>query len=228
MNRKYLVIASLIAWSFAGAGCDPPPSPSPSAEPVADSRPSPPNGIILAFGDSLTAGLGVPAVEAYPARLERKLREAGLAFRVVNAGVSGETTAGGLRRVDWILQNRPDLVILELGANDALRGLDPLQAEKNLEAIIEKLMAQEVRVVLAGMKVPPNYGPDYTRAFEAIYPRLAERYRIPLIPFFLDGVAARPELNQPDGLHPTGEGYRVVVDRIWPLIKPLAEEIPVR
>lgn len=176
-------------------------------------------GTIVAFGDSLTAGLGVSAEEAYPAVLERKIAEAGFSFRVINAGVSGETTAGGLRRVAWILKNRPDIVILELGANDGLRGLDLMQMEQNLAMIIEGLQAEGVRVVLAGMKVPPNYGKTYSQAFEETYVKLADRYRLPLIPFFLDGVASKPLLNQADGLHPTAKGYRIVVERIWPIIK---------
>ena len=178
---------------------------------------------IVAFGDSLTSGLGVAANEAYPAVLERKIKEAGYPYRVVNAGVSGETTAGGLRRVDGVIRSRPDIVILELGANDGLRGLDPAQVEKNLSAIITQFRKKNIQVVLAGMKIPPNYGKAYGDVFERIFPRLAERYRVRLIPFFLDGVAARTELNQADGLHPTAKGYQVIVDRLWPVIEPLLE-----
>ncbi|MFZ5876420.1 MAG: arylesterase [Nitrospirota bacterium] len=176
---------------------------------------------IVAFGDSLTAGFGVPSEDAYPSRLERRLREEGYAYRVVNAGVSGETTAGGLRRVDWVLKSRPSLVILELGANDGLRGLSPEQTRENLARIIEGLRDAGVTVILAGMRVPPNYGDEYARAFEAVFPALATRYQLPLIPFFLDGVATDPALNQADGLHPTSDGYRVIVERIWPRIRPL-------
>lgn len=179
--------------------------------------------VLVAFGDSLTAGFGVPADDAYPALLDRKIKEAGYPFRVINAGVSGETTAGGLQRVNWILKNRPDIVILELGANDGLRGLDVRQTEKNLSMIIEKLQSQNVRVVLAGMKLPPNYGREYTDAFEKIYPALAARYRLTLIPFFLEGVAAQSRFNQADGIHPTSEGYRIIVDRIWPLVERLLQ-----
>lgn len=180
--------------------------------------------VIVAFGDSLTAGFGVAASEGYPAALEEKLKDAGYSYRVVNAGVSGETTAGGLRRVDWVLRSRPEIVVLELGANDGLRGLDLIQTEKNLAAIIERLQEAGAEVVLAGMKMPPNYGKEYTEGFERIFPRLAARYRLTLIPFFLDGVAAQSNLNQADGIHPTGEGYRVIVDRIWPIIKPLLKK----
>lgn len=177
--------------------------------------------VILAFGDSLTAGYGVAASDAYPARLERLLRAHGFSYRVINAGVSGETTAGGLRRVDWVLQSRPHLVIVELGANDGLRGLPPAAMRDNLGAIIERFQAAGATVVLAGMKAPPNYGAAYGRAFAAVFPDLAAHYRIPLIPFFLEGVAGQDRYNQPDGLHPTSEGYRLIVERIWPVIRPL-------
>ncbi|MBI3805667.1 MAG: arylesterase [Nitrospirae bacterium] len=177
--------------------------------------------VIVAFGDSLTAGLGVAPNEGYPAVLEQKLRAAGYSYRIINSGVSGETTAGGLRRVDWVLRSRPDLVILELGANDGLRGLDLGETEKNLAAMIERLQKTGAVVILAGMKLPPNYGRGYTEGFEKIYPRLAARYHLTLIPFFLDGVAAQSNLNQADGIHPTAQGYRIIVDRIWPVIEPL-------
>jgi acyl-CoA thioesterase-1 len=176
---------------------------------------------IVAFGDSLTAGLGVAADEAYPARLQRRLDEHGLHYRVINAGVSGDTTAGGLRRVDWVLKSRPDLVILELGANDGLRGLDLQETKANLERIIRRCQAASVRVVLAGMKLPPNYGIEYTKGFEAIFPALAKQYRVTLIPFFLDGVAGSASLNQADGIHPTSEGYRIIADKVLETVKPL-------
>ena len=176
---------------------------------------------LVAFGDSLTAGLGVPVNDAYPARLERRLRDQGFAFRVVNAGVSGDTTAGGLRRVDWVLKTRPRIVILALGANDGLRGLPPERTRDNLAQIIERLQAAGTTVVLAGMRVPPNYGDDYAAAFGTIYPDLARRYGLALIPFLLEGVAANPALNQSDGIHPNAAGYQVIVDRIWPILRPL-------
>lgn len=175
---------------------------------------------LVAFGDSLTAGFGVSVADAYPARLERRLREHGFSYRVINAGVSGDTTAGGLRRVDLVLKTRPRVVILELGANDGLRGLPPERTRDNLAAIIERLQAGGATVVLAGMRVPPNYGEPYASAFAAIFPDLARRYGLPLIPFFLDGVAADPALTQDDGIHPNGEGYRVIVERIWPVLQP--------
>ncbi len=182
---------------------------------------------IVAFGDSLTAGLGVAQEDAYPAQLQRRLEEAGYRYRVINAGVSGDTTAGGVRRVDWVLNSKPSIVILELGANDGLRGIDPAQTRANLDTIIQRLQAAGVTVILAGMKLPPNYGKDYTARFAAIYPELAAQYRIPLMPFFLEGVAAREGLNQADGIHPTEAGYRVIVDNMFTtlqrfLVKPVA------
>jgi len=176
-------------------------------------------GVIVAFGDSLTAGLGVAADKAYPAQLAKKLNTNGYPYKVVNAGVSGETTAGGLRRIHWILKSQPDIVILALGANDGLRGLSLLEMEKNLSKIIQALQKEKIRIVLAGMKIPPNYGRRYTNGFEAIYSKLAERFDLTLIPFLLDGVAAIPTLNQADGIHPNARGYGIIVDRIWPTIK---------
>ncbi len=180
-----------------------------AAPPSADDRP-----IIVAFGDSLTAGLGVAADETYPAQLQRRLDALGLRYRVVNAGVSGETTAGGVRRVPWILRSRPEIVILELGANDGLRGLRVDETRGNLEQIIQQLQRSGVQVILAGMKLPPNYGKEYLEGFGRIYPELAARYQLPLIPFFLEGVAASHMLNQADGIHPTAQGYRVIVDTV--------------
>lgn len=181
---------------------------------------------IVAFGDSLTAGFGVPAEESYPAQLQRKLDRAGYRYRVVNAGVSGDTTAGGVRRIDWVLKSRPDIVILVLGANDGLRGLALAQTRANLEEIIKRLQAAGVTVVLAGMKLPPNYGSDYTKRFAALYPELARIHRLPYLPFFLEGVAAKTALNQADGIHPTGAGYRVIVDNMMPVLEPLLAKVP--
>ena len=178
---------------------------------------------IVAFGDSLTAGLGVPPDQSYPAHLQRRLDAAGYVYRVVNAGVSGETTAGGVRRVSWALNGKPVIVILELGGNDGLRGLSLKETKANLERIIQQLQQASVTVVLAGMKLPPNYGQDYTGGFEALYQALAKQYRLTLIPFFLDGVAGSSSLNQADGIHPTGEGYRLIVEKVFPTLEPLLE-----
>ena len=171
---------------------------------------------LAVIGDSLTSGYGLAVHEAFPAQLERRLRELGLEITVLNAGVSGDTSAGGRARIDWVLGDRPHFAIIELGANDGLRGIDPVDVEVNLAAIIERLQAREVAVMLAGMYAPPNLGRDYARAFNAVYPRLAERYGVALYPFFLDGVAAEPSLNQDDGIHPTAEGIAVIVERILP------------
>ena len=176
---------------------------------------------IVAFGDSLTAGLGVAADATYPAELQRRLDALGLRYRVINAGVSGETTAGGLRRVPWILRSKPEIVILELGANDGLRGLRVEETKANLEHIIQQLQQSGTQVILAGMKLPPNYGNDYLSAFERLYPDLATRYRLPLIPFFLEGVAASNTLNQADGIHPTARGYRAIVEMMLGRLQPV-------
>ena len=175
---------------------------------------------IVAFGDSLTAGLGVAQGEAYPAQLQRRLDQAGYHYQVINAGVSGDTTAGGVRRVDWVLNSNPSLVILELGANDGLRGIAPEQTRANLEQIITRLQGAGVKVVLAGITLPPNYGADYIQRFNAIFPDLARKHRVVLMPFFLEGVAAQAGLNQADGIHPTAAGYRMIVDHLMRVLEP--------
>ncbi len=177
--------------------------------------------VIVAFGDSLTAGLGVPAEQSYPSLLAERLRAEGYAYRVVNAGVSGDTTAGGLRRVDWALRLRPDIVILELGANDALRGQDLSAVRANVDQLVARFQEGGARVLVVGMRLPPNYGPRYGGGFQRIFEEVARRRRAALMPFFLDGVAGVPRLNQADGIHPTAEGYRVVLDRLWPYLRPL-------
>jgi acyl-CoA thioesterase-1 len=179
---------------------------------------------IVAFGDSLTAGLGVSPDDAYPGQLARWLRERGLAYEVINAGVSGDTSAGGLRRVEWILKTQPRLVILELGANDGLRGQPLKETYENLKGIIEGLQAKGVIVVLAGMRLPLNYGDDYTEEFSNLYERLAKEYDVPFIPFFLEGVATHRHLNQRDGLHPNAEGYSIVVQNVWRTLQPILKE----
>jgi acyl-CoA thioesterase I len=177
--------------------------------------------VIVALGDSLTAGLGVGADEAYPALLQARLRRDGFAYRVVNAGVSGDTSAGGLRRIDWALRLSPAVVIVALGANDGLRGQPPEALRDNLTRIIERARAAGARVLLAGMRVPPNYGDDYARAFAGVYPAVAKATGVPLAPFLLDGVAGNPRLNQADGIHPTAEGQRRIAEVVWPYLKPL-------
>jgi acyl-CoA thioesterase-1 len=178
---------------------------------------------LLFFGDSLTAGYGVDPDEAYPALIQRKIDDAGRPWRVVNAGLSGETTAGGLRRLDWILRQRVDLFVIELGGNDGLRGIDPATTRSNLVAMIERIRQRypDVVVVLAGMQLPTNMGPDYTQAFAAIYPEVAKEEQTALIPFLLDRVGGIPSLNQADGIHPTAEGHRIVAETVWHALQPL-------
>ena len=176
---------------------------------------------IVAFGDSLTAGYGLPASEAFPAQLQRALSAKGFAVNVVNAGVSGDTSAGGLARLDWSVPDDTDAVILELGANDALRGFDPAIPRKALGTMLHRLGERNIPVLLCGMVAPPNMGDDYSRAFNSIYPDLAAEAGAILYPFFLTGVAADPKLNQGDGLHPTAAGVAVIVDRILPQVEEL-------
>jgi len=179
--------------------------------------------VIVAFGNSLTAGFGVAPAESYPALLAARIEAEGYLYRVVNAGVSGETTAGGLRRVDWALRLNPDIVILELGANDGLRGQDLAKVRANLEGLVQRFQQAGARVLIAGMRLPPNYGKRYAGDFERMYRAVAQKTGAVLIPFFLDGVGGNPRLNQADGIHPTGEGYRLIVERLWPHLRPLLE-----
>ncbi len=180
-----------------------------------------PQPIILAFGDSLTAGFGVGIEESYPSRLEELLKKNGFPHKVINAGVSGDTTAGGLRRINWLMKQNPQIVILELGANDALRGLPIPAMESNLSDIIEICKKQNSKVLLVGMKAPPNYGEEYSKEFEKTFQKLAKKLKTPLVPFLLEGVAAKREYNQGDGIHPTSEGYKIVVKTVWEYLKPM-------
>lgn len=178
---------------------------------------------ILALGDSLTAGFGLAPDQAFPARLEKALRAEGREVSVINAGVSGDTTAGGRSRLDWALAVKPRLAIVELGANDGLRGLDPNLTHANLDAILRRLKADGVPALLAGMRAPPNYGKAFEAEFKAVFTRLAAEHDVVFYPFFLDGVAGDPALNQPDGLHPTARGVDVIVSRILPSVRKLLE-----
>lgn len=180
---------------------------------------------LVALGDSLTAGLGLAPAEAFPARLEAALRERGHDVSVINAGVSGDTSAGGLARLDWSLGGDADGVIVELGANDALRGISPAQTRDNLDRLLAKLDERGVGVLLAGMLAPRNLGGDYAREFDAIFPDLAERHDVVFYPFFLDGVAMVRELNGDDGMHPSGAGVEVIVERILPSVEGLLARI---
>lgn len=178
---------------------------------------------LIFFGDSLTAGYGVDPDEAYPALIQRKLDDAHRPWRVVNAGLSGETTAGGLRRLDWILRQPVDVIVIELGGNDGLRGIDPASTHANLLALIKRVRERhpDARIVLAGMQLPTNMGPDYTRRFAEIYPAVARESHATLIPFLLEGVGGVPSLNQADGIHPTAEGHQIVAETVWRVLQPL-------
>jgi acyl-CoA thioesterase I len=180
---------------------------------------------IVFFGDSLTAGygLGDPGTEAYPALLQQKIEAAGLNWRVVNAGLSGETTAGGLRRVDWILRQHVDIFVLALGANDGLRGVNPAVSRTNLQQIIERVRAKypQAKIVLAGMQMPREMGDDYIREFQAMYPAIAKEHDLTLIPFLLEGVGGQREFNQPDRIHPNTEGHTVIAETVWKRLRPL-------
>ncbi|MEM9557638.1 MAG: arylesterase [Acidobacteriota bacterium] len=199
----------------------------PASEPVADpAAEAPDDEIVLVFlGDSLTAGFGVAEDEAYPALIGEALRADRQPVRVVNAGVSGDTTAGGLRRLDWVLRQRPDLVVVVLGGNDGLRGLDLEASEQNLRSIVERARAAGARVLLGGMLIPPSYGEDYTSRFAAIYPRVAEELEVALVPFVLDGVGGVPELNLADGIHPNAAGQEVIAATMLEHLRPIVREL---
>jgi len=189
-----------------------------------------PNGVVKAaerpvnivvLGDSLSAGLGLPVEDAFPAKLAEALKAKGVAVTITNAGVSGDTASGGLGRLDWSVPAGTDAVIVELGANDVLRGLDPGLTKTALDTILRKLAARHIAVLLAGMRAPPNMGAEYARAFDAIYPALASTHPVVFYPFFLDGVAADPKLNQGDGMHPNAAGIDAIVARILPVVEDL-------
>jgi acyl-CoA thioesterase-1 len=178
--------------------------------------------VIVAFGDSLTAGYGLPEEQSFTTLLQNKLDEKGYRYRVVNAGVSGDTSAGGVSRLDWSL-NEGDvkILILELGGNDGLRGLPVSNLRKNLAEIIERAQSRGVTVLLAGMEAPPNLGEEYTREFRQVYRDLAKKYKLAFIPFVLEGVGGRPEYNQPDGIHPNAEGEKIMTENVWRALEPL-------
>lgn len=215
MRRRAFLMAVWVAYGATAAIVN-----APSAAWAAE-RPL----TLLALGDSLTAGYGVEAAQSFPARLEHALRASGRDVRVINAGVSGDTSAGGLARLDWSLGDHPDAVLVELGANDALRGLDPAQTRANLDAIVGRLRGAGLPVLLAGMEAPPNLGAAYGQAFRAIFPAVAQAHGARLYPFFLDGVAANPSLNQKDGMHPNPAGVEVIVGRILPSVRQLLDQV---
>jgi len=201
------------------AAADKPIAPAAPLAPVAPSSPR-----IVALGDSITAGLGLPREDAYPAVLQRKLREAGIDLEVVNAGVSGDTSADGLRRATWALEGDVHLLILALGANDGLRGLPPAQMKENLQSIIHRARQRAIPVLLVGMEAPPNFGEQYAAAFRQVFRDLARENKITLVPFLLEGVAGVPDLNQADGIHPTSSGAARIADHLWPAVKTMIQK----
>ena len=202
-------------------GCAP--ASSPATPPPSSLTEVAPDPVVLFLGTSLTAGLGLDPSQAYPARIEERVRAEGLPYRVVNAGVSGETSAAARRRLDWLLRQPVAVLVIETGANDGLRGQDPEATRVEIQAMIDRARraAPPPRILLVGMEAPPNLGRDYTQRFRAIYPELARANGIELIPFLLEGVAGEPKLNQADGIHPTAEGQRRVADNVWSHLRPL-------
>lgn len=229
----FLVLALGGAWlpacstpesNDSRAAASPAPAAAPAAPAAAFSTGSVPAGAarpeVVFLGDSLTAGLGLAQDLSFPSLIQQRIDAAGLGFSVINAGVSGDTSAGGLRRLDWALQGQPRVLVVALGGNDGLRGLDPEELKKNLAAIIERGQRAGLVVILAGMEAPPNNGPDYTTRFRQIYPELAREFDVTLIPFLLDGVAGDAALNQADGIHPNPEGAKRVADIVWKALEP--------
>jgi acyl-CoA thioesterase I len=226
---------AVVACALALAACSrsaPPPAPAASSAPASQPAAPPLSGSgddtghpkIVALGDSLTAGYGLLEMQAYPALLQEKLNEDGYAWDVINAGVSGDTTAAGLQRMDWALQQGDvRILILELGANDGLRGLPVAEMKKNLGAIIERAQERRIAVLLLGMEAPPNFGPEYAGSFRQVYRDLARQYRVTFVPFMLDKVAGIPSLNQADGIHPNIEGTRIVADTTWSVLRPMVD-----
>jgi len=228
--RKFILISltllALFIFSACGNGTAPAPMPDAPRDVATATTPAQQQNLpkIVAFGDSLTAGYGLALHESYPALLQEQLKRDGFAYEVVNAGVSGDTTAGGLRRLDWALEGDVRFVILELGANDILRGLPTSEMRKNLAQLIERSRARGAKVLLAGMYAPTNSGAEYGRASIEVFPALAKEYDLPLIPFFLDRVAGIENLNQADGVHPNPEGTRIVASTVYQYLKPMLEK----
>jgi len=225
---KRLLLPLFMLLAACGGASEPPrseASPDTTAPATRDNARAERTINVLVLGNSLAAGYGLSPDEAFPALLQRKVDSLGWPVRIINAGLSGETSAGGLRRIDWLLRERIDVLILELGANDGLRGIDPEVTRRNLQGIIDRVRARypDADIILAGMQLPPNLGPDYTAAFRAIYPELARANDAHLIPFLLEGVGGVPELNQADGIHPTAEGQRIVAENVWRVLRPVLE-----
>ena len=225
-----VLVATVIAMAAACArDAAPPPAAQtpPAAQAPAPASPQPEQSSrpkVVVLGDSLSAGLGLSPSQSYPALLQEKLTAAGFDWEVVNAGVSGDTSAAGLQRLDWALDQRAvKILVVALGGNDGLRGLPAAEMKKNLAAIIERAQRKQIAVLLAGMEAPPNFGPEYTVSFRQVYRDLASQYRVPLIPFLLDKVAGEAGLNQADGIHPNVEGARIVADTVWSALRPMVD-----
>ncbi|HUQ89399.1 MAG TPA: arylesterase [Vicinamibacterales bacterium] len=219
---KFSVVAVILCLSI---GCSRQPdttasAPVASVAPVATVAQSTAKPRIVFLGDSLTAGLGLSADRSFPSLIEKKLKANGLDYEVMNAGVSGDTSAGGARRAEWSMEGDVRVLILALGGNDGLRGLPPAEMKKNLAAVLARARDRKVPVILAGMEAPPNYGPEYTRAFRNVYSELASEYKVRLIPFLLQGVAGDASLNQSDGIHPNVRGAEIVADLVWKELEP--------
>ena len=215
--RSLLILTTLILVS-----CDREENPSHTVQPAPEPQFQ---GTIIALGDSLTAGLGVAESDAWPTLLENKLHQHGFNWRVINAGISGETSSGALARINWILAQEPDIVILETGGNDGLRGIPTELIRKNISKAVQMLKEEQVTVVLAGMQIVQNLGPEYTDSFTTLYPDIAEEQKILLIPFFLQDVAGEPDLNQPDLIHPNEKGHGIIVETVYPLIVKAVQKI---
>jgi acyl-CoA thioesterase-1 len=232
IRRPVLVVAMgflpLIIGCGGEEGNSAPAAGQPAAGAEAGAAAAPAGGapVVLFLGTSLTAGLGVDPDDAYPALVQARVDSAGLPFRVVNAGSSGETSAGALRRLDWLMRQPFDVLVVETGANDMLRGAEPDSTRANLRRIVERVRAErpDTRIVLAGMMALPNLGREYGAQFQAIYPELAREYRLPLIPFLLEGVGGVPALNLPDGVHPNEQGHRRVAETVWTALEPVLRE----
>jgi acyl-CoA thioesterase-1 len=208
MTHKILLILVVFTFGFTATNED-------------DSK------MVLFLGDSLAAGYGLQASQAFPALIQQRIDGLDWNFKVINAGLSGDTSAGGLRRIDWLLRGRIDVLVLELGGNDGLRGIDLASTRANLQGIIDKVKAKNprVKIVIAGMMVPPNLGQEYTRRFQQMYPELARSNQAVLIPFLLEGVAGDAKLNLPDGIHPTAEGHKLVAETVWKHLRPVLQEL---
>jgi acyl-CoA thioesterase-1 len=226
VNVNVFFILAITVGAFLTCSCsksrvEPAQEPGPEAQSVAVVQQDDDRPLIVAFGDSLTAGRGVDPDQNYPSKLQAKIDREGYRYRVLNAGVSGETSSQGLNRVETYLNTPPVIAVVELGANDGLRGLPIASIRSNLTAIVERFRSAGAKVILAGMEVPPNYGPQYADSFREIFQSVAKENDAYLIPFFLDGVGGHPELNQDDGIHPTPEGYDIVVENVWRVLQPL-------